>query len=109
MPSVFWEDCQNNKEIEKRSEKMSHWIVKCKRCGKFLQPHVKMCGKCGWTNKSSWINKNVTFVQMGKSHGVLQKYVIRAGAIVELLPARTHRQRRKFVASAKNRKTQKVR
>jgi len=88
---------------------MTNAIVKCKRCSKFLLPHTKMCGNCGWTNNTQWMSKDVTTsVRMGKSSGTLHKYVIRDGEVVELLPARTHRQRRKFVADIKNRKTQKV-
>ena len=84
-------------------------IIRCKRCRNFLEINSKMCGKCGWTVKSLWFSKDdVIFVKMGKSKGVLHKYVIRDGKIVELLPARTHRQRRKFVADIKNRKYQKV-
>jgi hypothetical protein len=69
----------------------------------------KMCGKCGWTNPQFWLSDDVTvFVKMGKSSGILPRYVKIDGEVRELIPARTHRQRRKFVANKRNRKTRKI-
>jgi hypothetical protein len=87
-------------------------IIRCKRCGEFFDFQIKMCGKCGWTNNLQiWTNDCINYVKIGNARGgILHKYVMRDdGKVVELLPARTHRQRRKFVANRKHRKYQKVR